>query len=153
MLWLSRIEIWGAPAFHESQYILRILRIFRNGWMDCTDAFHAVLCLYCCVTELSTKRTAPQFFRSRYSNRAVTIIQQKKSAIFTDSWLSSQNYTMFWSKMPKIQSSKFSWGNMQPDSQLFATYGTGLCEFKGSFQQYAPRYAQIRKPKLCFQKK
>ena len=27
-------------AFHEC-----ILRIFRNGWMDCRDAFHAVLCL------------------------------------------------------------------------------------------------------------
>ena len=21
-----------------------ILRIFRNGWMDCRDAFHAALC-------------------------------------------------------------------------------------------------------------
>jgi len=28
-------------VFHEY-----ILRIFRNGWMDCRDAFHAVLCLY-----------------------------------------------------------------------------------------------------------
>ena len=33
-------------AFHE--YILRIL---RNGWMDWWDAFHAALCLYCCVTD------------------------------------------------------------------------------------------------------
>jgi len=32
--------------FHEY-----ILRIFRNGWMDCRDVFHAVLCLYCCVTD------------------------------------------------------------------------------------------------------
>ena len=30
-------------AFHE--YIL------CNGWMDCRDAFHAALCLYCCVTD------------------------------------------------------------------------------------------------------
>ena len=27
-------------AIHEY-----ILRIFRNGWMDCRDAFHAALCL------------------------------------------------------------------------------------------------------------
>ena len=43
-------------AFHEYPYILRI---FRNGWMDCTDTFNAVLCLYCCVTDkawLITKR-------------------------------------------------------------------------------------------------
>jgi len=33
-------------AFHE-----HILHIFRNGWMDCRDAFHAALCLYCCVTD------------------------------------------------------------------------------------------------------
>ena len=33
-------------AFHEY-----ILRIFSNGWMDCRDAFYAVLCLYCCVTD------------------------------------------------------------------------------------------------------
>ena len=33
-------------AFHE--YILRIL---RNGWMDWWDAFHAAVCLYCCVTD------------------------------------------------------------------------------------------------------
>ena len=26
-------------------------RIFRNGWVDCRDAFHAVVCLYCCVTD------------------------------------------------------------------------------------------------------
>jgi len=31
-------------TFHE-----HILRIFHNGWMDCRDVFHAVLCLYCCV--------------------------------------------------------------------------------------------------------
>ena len=28
-----------------------ILRIFYNGWMDYTDAFHAVLCPYYCVTD------------------------------------------------------------------------------------------------------
>ena len=33
-------------AFHEY-----LLRIFRNGWMDCRDAFHAALCLYCWVTD------------------------------------------------------------------------------------------------------
>ena len=25
--------------------------IFRNGWMDCRDAFQTVLCLYCCVMD------------------------------------------------------------------------------------------------------
>jgi len=34
-------------AFHE--HILRIFHSY-NGWMDCRDAFHAVLCLYFCVT-------------------------------------------------------------------------------------------------------
>ena len=29
-------------TFHD-----HILRIFCIGWMDCSDAFHAVLCLYC----------------------------------------------------------------------------------------------------------
>ena len=42
-------------GFHVSRYgacVLRyILRIFRNGWMDCRDAFHAVLCLYFCVMD------------------------------------------------------------------------------------------------------
>jgi len=33
-------------TFHEY-----ILRIFRNGWMDCRHAFYAVLCLYCCLTD------------------------------------------------------------------------------------------------------
>ena len=33
-------------AFYEY-----ILRIFGNGWMDCRDAFHAALCLYCCITD------------------------------------------------------------------------------------------------------
>ena len=43
-----------------------ILCIFRNGWMDCRDAFHAVLCLYCCITDkilLSTKRTGLSVFQ------------------------------------------------------------------------------------------
>jgi len=44
MLWLSCIEIWGT-------FFASILRIFCNGWMDCRDAFHAVLCLYCCVMD------------------------------------------------------------------------------------------------------
>ena len=42
-------------TFHEC-----ILHIFCNGWMDRRDAFHAILCLYCCVTDrtkLSTKCT------------------------------------------------------------------------------------------------
>ena len=42
-------------AFHEY-----ILHIFHKGWMDFRDAFHAVLCLHCCVTDktyLSMKRT------------------------------------------------------------------------------------------------
>ena len=33
-------------TFHE-----HIPRIFHNGWMDCSDAFHAFLSLYCCVTD------------------------------------------------------------------------------------------------------
>ena len=33
-------------TFHEY-----ILNVFRNGWMDCRDAFYAFLCLSCCVTD------------------------------------------------------------------------------------------------------
>ena len=33
-------------AFHE-----HTLHIFCIGWMDCRDAFRAVHCLYCCVTD------------------------------------------------------------------------------------------------------
>ena len=25
--------------------------IFHKGWMDCSNAFHVILCLYCCVTD------------------------------------------------------------------------------------------------------
>ena len=35
-------------AFHECT-----LHILRNDQMNCRDAFHAVLCLYCCVTDIS----------------------------------------------------------------------------------------------------
>ena len=48
-------------VFHE-----HILHIFCNGWMDCRDAFHAVHCLYCCVTDrtkLSTKRAGLWVFQ------------------------------------------------------------------------------------------
>ena len=48
-------------AFH-----MYILRIFRNGCMDCRDAFHAALCLYRCVTnatKLSMKQTGLSVFR------------------------------------------------------------------------------------------
>jgi len=27
------------------------IRILRMDWMNCRDAFHAVPCLYCCVTD------------------------------------------------------------------------------------------------------
>ena len=52
MKWVRHCWNWGimaftyldmGHAFHEY-----ILRIFRNG---CRDAFHAVFCLYCCVTD------------------------------------------------------------------------------------------------------
>ena len=33
-------------TFHEY-----ILHIFCNDWMDCRDTFHALFCLYCCVTD------------------------------------------------------------------------------------------------------
>ena len=73
-MWASRVFFWC---------------IFHNGWMDCRDAFHVVLWLHCCVTDktwLSTKCTHwqrrrgklqhPKLSRSRYSNRAVTLIQR-----------------------------------------------------------------------------
>ena len=54
MLW-NKPNIAGVMAFtHQDMghvFHEHILRIFRNGWMDCRDSFHAVLCLYCCVTD------------------------------------------------------------------------------------------------------
>jgi len=42
-------------AFHVSRYGACVLQVnflhFRKGWMDCTDAFYAVHCLYCFVTD------------------------------------------------------------------------------------------------------
>ena len=47
--------IWGVMDFTYwdmgHAFCKYILHIFRNSWMDCRDAFHAVLCLYCCVTD------------------------------------------------------------------------------------------------------
>ena len=37
------VSRYRAHEFHE--------HIFRNGWMDCRDPFHAALCLHCCVTD------------------------------------------------------------------------------------------------------
>jgi len=37
------INNWGVH-FHD-----RAICIFRNGWIDCRDAFHVVLCLKHCV--------------------------------------------------------------------------------------------------------
>jgi len=46
---------WGVMAFMYwgvgRMFHKRILRIFHNRRMDCRDAFHAVLCLYCCVMD------------------------------------------------------------------------------------------------------
>ena len=47
---------WGVMAFTYwdmgHTFHKHILRIFRSGWMDCRDAFYAVLCLYCCEYEV-----------------------------------------------------------------------------------------------------
>ena len=55
MKWVRHCRIWDAMAFTYQDmgraFHEYILRIFRNGWMDCRDAFHAALCLYCCVTD------------------------------------------------------------------------------------------------------
>jgi len=46
---------WGVMAFHLSRYRhtfhKHILRILCNGWEDCRDTFHAVLCLRCYVMD------------------------------------------------------------------------------------------------------
>jgi len=52
-LTLLKLRRYG---FHLSRYAARvsrvcILRTFHNGWIDCRDAFHAVLWLYCCITD------------------------------------------------------------------------------------------------------
>ena len=82
--------------------------ILRNGWMDCIDAFHAVLCLYWCVTDKT----------SRYSNRTITLIQQSVKNCYNFMDTAIHNY-VFGLKFPKIQSfQKFSWGRIPPDSKL-----------------------------------
>ena len=61
---LPKLRRYG---FHVSGYGAHVSRrIFRNSWMDCRDTFHAVLCLYCCVTnttKLSTKHTGLSVFQ------------------------------------------------------------------------------------------
>ena len=47
-------------TFHED-----IRRMFRNCLMNCRDAFHAVLCLYCCVTD----KTQPSMKRTHRQRR------------------------------------------------------------------------------------
>jgi len=70
-------------TFHEY-----ILRIFRNGWMDCRDAFRAALCLYCCVTDktqLNMKRTglwAFQYVINLWGARFTSIF-----SVFSVLWL------------------------------------------------------------------
>ena len=49
MKWVPHCRNWDAMAFTYQNmgrtFHKYILRIFRNGWMDCRDTFHAVLCL------------------------------------------------------------------------------------------------------------
>jgi len=53
---------WGVMAFtyRDMGHVFHeyILCIFCNGWMDCRDAFHAVLCLYCCIRQNITEYEA-----------------------------------------------------------------------------------------------
>ena len=48
--WVCHCRNWDATAFTYQDmgrtFHEYILRIFRNGWMDCGDAFYAALCLY-----------------------------------------------------------------------------------------------------------
>ena len=46
---LQKLRRYG---FHYGACVSRVCSpYFHNGWMDCRDAFHAVLCLYYCVTD------------------------------------------------------------------------------------------------------
>jgi len=53
MKWVRYSWNWGVMVFTNrdmgNTFHEYIFRIFCNGWMDCNDAFHAVLCLNCCV--------------------------------------------------------------------------------------------------------
>jgi len=55
MKWVQHSWHWSVMAFTYwdmgHSFYEFILHIFCNGWTDCRDAFHAVLCLYCCVTD------------------------------------------------------------------------------------------------------
>ena len=70
MKWVWHCWNWGIMAFTYwdmgRAFYYYILRIFCNSWMNCRDVFHAVLCLYCCVTnatKLSTKHTGLSVFQ------------------------------------------------------------------------------------------
>jgi len=70
MKWVRHCWNRGIMAFtyRDMRYVFHeyILCIFRNGWMDCRNAFHAVVCLYCCVmdrTNLSMKCTGLWIFQ------------------------------------------------------------------------------------------
>ena len=50
-LWASNtttilIDNWGA---HFYDWIIHIFRVFCNGWINWSDAFHAVICLQHCI--------------------------------------------------------------------------------------------------------
>ena len=53
MKWVQHCWNWGVMAFRYQDmghaFHEHILCIFHSGWINCRDAFHGVLCLYCCV--------------------------------------------------------------------------------------------------------
>ena len=71
---------------------------FGKGWMDCRDVFHAVLCLYCCVTDrtwLSTKRTGLWVFQ--YLIFGARVSQAHAFSVFsvTAGWIAGILFMLF----------------------------------------------------------
>ena len=55
MKWVRHCWNWGVMTFRYQDmghtFYEHIFHIFYYGWMDCNNAFHGVLYLYCCVTD------------------------------------------------------------------------------------------------------
>ena len=49
---MLKLKRYGFHVLRYGAHVSQVnFRIFHNGWMNCRDAFHAVLYLYCCVMD------------------------------------------------------------------------------------------------------
>ena len=72
---------------------IRILRIFCNGWMDCRDAFHAVLCLYCCATIDNTHTWIGNAYQNHL--RILVMMRQVQGIFVSVHWKAVWSFLLF----------------------------------------------------------